>query len=112
MRISDWSSDVCSSDLRGVSPPLTRSAKRVVVTPGEHNRGMIDDRALKDLAAEQHALVTSAQAADLGFSGGQRMRPSDRSEERRVGEECVGTVQYRWWAYKLKKHTHTRQKHE
>src|SRR3546814_18807673 len=38
---------------------------------------MIDDRALKDLAAEQHALVTSAQAADLGFSGGQRMRLSD-----------------------------------
>src|SRR3546814_13964388 len=33
----------------------------------------------------------------------------DRSEERRVGKECVNTCRYRWPPYHKKKKTHYRQ---
>src|SRR3546814_14635659 len=71
MRIRDWSSDVCSSDL-GTGP-----------TP---------------FNAEGGVRVSTASAylgADV------RRRPNltilaNRAEERRVGHECVSTCRYRW----------------
>src|SRR3546814_11081052 len=33
-------------------------------------------------------------------------RGSRRSEERRVGKECVSTCRYRWWRYHQKKHNY------
>src|SRR3546814_2795486 len=72
MRISDWSSDVCSSDLC----LLARSASDA-----------------------------SQQAADAVFIG-ERLMPvawavqvAQRSEERRVGKECVSTCRSRWSPY-------------
>src|SRR3546814_1480798 len=67
MRISDWSSDVCSSDL----PGLTRLA------PG---------------------MIGSAPIPCLHASYSCR-KPSVRSEERRVGKECVSTCRSRWSRY-------------
>src|SRR3546814_8960703 len=64
MRISDWSSDVCSSDLR-LFPVGNRSAISAV-----------------DIA------VHDALGQSLG-----------RSEERRVGKECVSTCRSRWSPY-------------
>src|SRR3546814_3720151 len=65
MRISDWSSDVCSSDLglggatgRGAEPPGARSVPSRCIS---------------------------------------------RSEERRVGKECVSTCRSRWSPYHYKK---------
>src|SRR3546814_9580271 len=83
MRISDWSSDVCSSD-------LARQAGQVL--PG---------------CARQHCSVgPSARRVDAersGLSDGQNGRPSpvsrSRSEERRVGKECVSTCRSRWSPY-------------
>src|SRR3546814_2582310 len=83
MRISDWSSDVCSSDLRRCH----RWMQHIVEHSGE----------------------ALAHAAKLGHDDGQpRLRvlrqlllcPGySRSEERRVGKECVSTCRSRWSPY-------------
>src|SRR3546814_8159583 len=64
MRISDWSSDVCSSDLMSAVP---RATLRQPV-------GRIQNRFMAAVA-------------------------SSRSEERRVGKECVSTCRSRWSPY-------------
>src|SRR3546814_10206968 len=82
VRISDWSSDVCSSDLGG--PSLRLSAR-----PARHHpRPAVDQRGHQAYAAACRG-VRPALAA-----------PADaRSEERRVGKECVSTCRYRWSPY-------------
>src|SRR3546814_7958956 len=72
-RISDWSSDVCSSDL----PRPGRSSSDV---PSRF-QGFVSDR------------------TDINS-----VRPDvKRSEERRVGKECVSTCRSRWSRYHEKK---------
>src|SRR3546814_2302970 len=89
MRISDWSSDVCSSDL----------ALRVEF--GEFADVGAGDEALR-LARTQHKPLRRVQREPLE----QRLQPDQhvlgegvdrRSEERPVGKECVRTGRYRWW---------------
>src|SRR3546814_7243622 len=73
MRISDWSSDVCSSDLP--SQAMQRSGQR---------------RLARVLAGDLDNIVLKALAK----------RPEQRrSEERRVGKECVSTCRSRWSPY-------------
>src|SRR3546814_1927503 len=75
MRISDWSSDVCSSDLFTVEPTVIELfASRILRTAGGH-------RAHKggDVWTNRHG--------------------EPRSEERRVGKECVSTCRSRWSPY-------------
>src|SRR3546814_11255685 len=103
MRISDWSSDVCSSDL------LAQFAAFFV----EQVEGRLLTRAQGDLAplAARRFLLDQAQRAEPGGTGGAdeagalAMRAGagrgfeDRSEERRVGKECVSTGRCRWSTY-------------
>src|SRR3546814_3972713 len=83
MRISDWSSDVCSSDLlvdRGEDHPFP------------HRR----------VARVGHRGIGLAQRAQDGGGIGQVVFPAFldlRSEERRVGKECVSTCRSRWSPY-------------
>src|SRR3546814_5662409 len=79
MRISDWSSDVCSSDLCSPTPmdcpsPTTMSAP---ISPGAV------------MAPKATGSVTTATSK----------APTSRSEERRVGKECVSTCRSRWSPY-------------
>src|SRR3546814_8682673 len=79
MRISDWSSDVCSSDLRAI---------------GAIGRG--------EAHILDHLLGRSAGAAVIeGHIRRAHFRGLDdhRSEERRVGKECVSTCRSRWSPY-------------
>src|SRR3546814_6232070 len=90
MRISDWSSDVCSSDLlaklRLVLARLQEAAQalpqpRVAVAAGHPpGAGRIS----------HESLHRSHSAPPL---------PIPRSEERRVGKECVSTCRSRWSPY-------------
>src|SRR3546814_9957624 len=73
MRISDWSSDVCSSDLK------TNIFNFI-------NVARTDSAVL--WAASWHA-----------HSNGQKIWRLERSEERRVGKECVSTCRSRWSPY-------------
>src|SRR3546814_4816481 len=83
VRISDWSSDVCSSDLVGRLGLFHRprqQLQRDVLDPG-----MI----LRRLAV----LLLKVRNENL------RGRRVERSEERRVGKECVSTCRSRWSPY-------------
>src|SRR3546814_2028614 len=81
MRISDWSSDVCSSDLA----PLVR---RRLGCRLDRNRRATSANAMAApglISRYARTLIHSAEAK--------------RSEERRVGKECVSTCRSRWSPY-------------
>src|SRR3546814_11560452 len=99
MRISDWSSDVCSSDLyeRGitVSVGIIQGGTTVNVVP-EHCQVNVDFRLPDPQAADElRAKVQGlkAQVADVELDVDFKL---NRSEERRVGKECVSTCRSRW----------------
>src|SRR3546814_10008836 len=85
MRISDWSSDVCSSDL----PPNMRSSSREKPSFGA-------SWALSRLAASAGDRVSELKAE---ITVEMAMVSANRSEERRVGKECVSTCRSRWSPY-------------
>src|SRR3546814_17783892 len=96
MRISDWSSDVCSSDLA----VTTRSTRTVTVAAIATGRVVL--LFLADLGeVEALALVDPGLDADdsvggLGLGEAVIDVGAQRSEERRVGNECVSTCRSRW----------------
>src|SRR3546814_12432253 len=94
MRISDWSSDVCSSDLLGGMMYTLSSAQ-----------GSFE--ALRAVNTVTHFTHFTVAHAHLGMYGFVSMvmfgamyfsmpRIVSRSEERRVGKECVSTCRSRW----------------
>src|SRR3546814_11537943 len=112
MRISDWSSGVCSSDrCCGVlGEALFADGFRFYFskTFPEQFAGaflaVVDD-ALQ--FCEHHLDCRDAGFLSL-FPFGQRLADLvfPRSEERRVGKECVSTCRSRWSPYELNKKTH------
>src|SRR3546814_13171060 len=108
LRISDWSSDVCSSDLAEL---LQRVAQRP--GPGRRRRAHVDDdRAGLEGAGQAVAgVVAVAAEADLPhdlavrYDGDDHVRHRGErlqgrsSEERRVGKECVSTFRSRGSPY-------------
>src|SRR3546814_20864953 len=111
MRISDWSSDVCSSDLLDRDVTHTSSPSRNVAAsteaPAKMGKGgrsppflcplpCSGDRALRRLA--EKSPKSGDQSINSG-AGGDRTR----SEERRVGKECVSMCRYRLSPYRSKK---------
>src|SRR3546814_4071634 len=88
MRISDWSSDVCSSDL--LMPAWGRGGSGAAA-----ERGVADVARGRAAACAQRAVGIRRQP---GFAEAHRQR-IERSEERRVGKECVSTCRSRWSPY-------------
>src|SRR3546814_19370790 len=96
MRISDLSSDVCSSDLGQVTDIALQEGEQLVgpgpVAAGDTVRWIIGDtvsgtgpsaRVHIPAKPTRHALSTNLVI-------------NTRSEERRVGKEGVSTCRYRW----------------
>src|SRR3546814_11345386 len=112
MRISDWSSDVCASDLAEVegmfgATLFDRSTRGMAPTPlGKvvlaRAQAMIND--LGHLVRDMETVATGNAAhlhvGVIPFISGQML---SRSDERRVGKECVSTCRSRWLPFPSKK---------
>src|SRR3546814_1998350 len=97
MRISDWSSDVCSSDLHLlVQPVAAAGAAQFLQHLGEYldQIGDVADR-IVDLPLVERAARPVGEARALVELHAQ----PGRSEERRVGKGCVRKCRSRWSAY-------------
>src|SRR3546814_18636996 len=97
MRISDWSSDVCSSDLAFCDPgsvaPFNMEALLIGIAEAERSIQLCTPYFIPS-----DELSTALQLAAASGVKVELMLPaqSDRSEERRVGKECVSTCRSRW----------------
>src|SRR3546814_10574954 len=128
MRISDWSSDVCSSDLfdtvdgtgpRPIGGPVRewffanlnasyRDRIMAVVDkprdliywyyPSAASSGELDSVLIYNYRTDRWGKQARTITAALQYSSGQ-ISYDDRSEERRVGNECVSKCRNRWGAY-------------
>src|SRR3546814_3033433 len=87
MRISDWSSDVCSSDLHDVLGPPD---------PFYIRRNRIAFCRIVEINPCIEAGIENAQGLSLI---GLAAKSHGRSEARRVGKECVSTCRSRWSPY-------------
>src|SRR3546814_15598311 len=135
MRIRDWSSDVCSSDLRQARSPWESSVTRSTLPTARFfwpltRRNILlawicrlteagpwvfelidiicENTALESESARLRAARKGAALAGQGtwtfsltFRSGssESSLTTNRSEERRVGTECVMTCRTRWWPY-------------
>src|SRR3546814_14136375 len=99
MRISDWSSDVCSSDLLTLRTPVM--AEYDFVTNGGYHvlcRGALLPLSSDGVMLDHVYGVISWKSEKIR---NRSRHPCDvlRSEERRVGTECVSTCRSRWSPY-------------
>src|SRR3546814_16656406 len=98
MRISDWSSDVCSSDLPELILPVLSLSSRVkeLYNP----KAFITHAALLDQGCPHCPIFpTAASRRSLGRVSVPVWLIILRSEARRVGKECVSTCRSRWSRY-------------
>src|SRR3546814_4175252 len=98
MRISDWSSDVCSSDLCKWSNLLQlRIVRNFMRLSNLADYAVV----LMSAAARQRGSVPihAGMLAEQTGIPGPTAQKLVRSEERRVGKECVSTCRSRWSPY-------------
>src|SRR3546814_14196156 len=105
MRISDWSSDVCSSDLNVQHTLINR--EHCIRNPGGHAGygpdcwGLTAGDGPRGYSAhapdnDTGVISPTASLSSMPYTPAESMR---RSEERRVGKECVSTCSSRWSPY-------------
>src|SRR3546814_14780350 len=100
MRISDWSSDVCSSDLADAvqaaidATLLAFGGIDLVV----NNAGLSLSKPLLETSEKDWDLQHDdmAKGSFLVSKSAAKALIDQRSEERRVGKECVSTCRSRW----------------
>src|SRR3546814_10103087 len=104
MRISEWSSDVCSSDLAD-NLPMHADKHR---NPEPVEEGLSTRSALRQAQGygDEEPMAASASRAGTRPRSELPMKKPParsatrrRSEERRVGKECVSTCRSRWSPY-------------
>src|SRR3546814_13708389 len=104
MRISDWSSDVCSSDLPKVGAYRQTEEFGLLVRVIQQGHllymsGNVDPADFTKYGKPIDADGTRAVPGLLIIVWMQRLLRWVRSEERRVGKECVSTCRSRWLPY-------------
>src|SRR3546814_18368290 len=105
MRISDWSSDVCSSDLfprnewesdengRQNDPWDCEDDLQIMLRKPGAEPSLRPEEQHENQA--RHDRRYGERQIDEGYEQ-TLARKIERSEERRVGKECVSTCRYRW----------------
>src|SRR3546814_17294488 len=104
MRISDWSSDVCSSDLNMLVINPSECIDCGVCEPECPAEAILPDT---ESGQEQWLELNAKFSAEWPNITRSREAPADadehkgeeRSEERRGGTEYVSTCRSRWWPY-------------
>src|SRR3546814_18886272 len=101
MRISDWSSDVCSSDLGQSQRRLDKAGLAAAIEPATIEGNRVERLAADHLRHRVGQLDLAARALFLRLQHAHHLGLEDiaRSEERRVGNEGVSTCRYRWSPY-------------
>src|SRR3546814_7789472 len=90
MRISDWSSDVCSSDLK--CPAL-------IFVPARFGVYRQVSRQIRAIFADYTPHIEPLSLDEAYLDVTENLKGIARSEERRVGKECVSTCRSRWSPY-------------
>src|SRR3546814_14818383 len=99
MRISDWSSDVCSSDL---AEEKLLVVARLLATGAEvllfdEPLSGLDPTTLQEIFPIFRRLAENGKTVCIIEHNLDVIKTlCDRSEERRVGKECVSTCRFRW----------------
>src|SRR3546814_14037201 len=102
MRISDWSSDVCSSD-------LDTGIGKAKVGVEQHHPFAAPRERHRDVDRHMSLAHSTLAACNRHHHGAPAIVLSrGRSEERRVGKECVSTCRSRWSPYHSKKNQYNR----
>src|SRR3546814_18870684 len=124
MRISDWSSDVCSSDLDGptsvaivggdqlAQQSITAVPDLVRATPALNASGSFGALSIRGIGSVGFSRSSEGSVGvvvdNVSLGSGSTTPPQLfdvarvavlRSEERRVGKECVSTCRSRWSPY-------------
>src|SRR3546814_11743874 len=104
MRISDWSSDVCSSDLTDLGDLVFANfVRHRVAMPFDLIAAFLQSTRAAIAPGERHdRIAITVGDEDGGLSPGWRgfgLQVFMRSAERRVGKECVSTCRSRWAPY-------------
>src|SRR3546814_7801207 len=99
MRMSDWSSDVCSSDLGrrhvAAANPLALNGDDLDADLVARERAIAEEKASQ--SGKPAEIVT--KMVDGAIAKFRKENALLRSEERRVGKECVSTCRSRWSPY-------------
>src|SRR3546814_19632126 len=96
MRISDWSSDVCSSDL-GENAVARNREVMGATNPANADAGTIRKEFAESIEANSVHGSDSLENANIEIAF--FFKPEEivgKSDERRVGKECVRTCRSRW----------------
>src|SRR3546814_9669301 len=88
VRISDWSSDVCSSDLLAV---------QTFIAPWD--AAVLREAFARELARGGQVYFLHNEVSSTSVRRQPNFSPLTRSEERRVGKECVSQCRSRWSPY-------------
>src|SRR3546814_3236930 len=97
MRISDWSSDVCSSDLTERYPNMLELLKAFdTAFERDCTRFQGEDNTLSEQIKELEVMLQCNPRNKLAL---ENRLSKLRSEERRVGKACVSTCRSRWSRY-------------
>src|SRR3546814_11597670 len=100
MRISDWSSDVCSSDLvLSTMNFLSVDIPRKKIHSAQYT---LFHRLAFELNTNTNCVrwgVVADNVVEIKFRARAILQTIYRSEERRVGKECVSRCRFRWSRY-------------
>src|SRR3546814_18656679 len=112
MHISDWSSDVCSSDLIEAVGAIAILLEKRSMMPnssasGQGPRSSASVREAASASLRMRAQIFLFHTFAITPSSGM---PLARSAERRVGNECVRQCRSRWSQYLYKKQRTNQQK--